>query len=87
MRGVVYEHQAAAAVDTAKVLWRRLNDAVEVCEWALIRDPGMGIPVDEGSCLRMVVFQGASSVGIPTIEIVFEDTGSNIIFHDLEFRK
>lgn len=84
MKSVIYEHQAAAAADTAKVLWSRLGDAVETIEWAIVRDPDMG--VDMGKGFRMVVFEGAKSIGMPTIEVVFEVTQQDIIIHDLEFR-
>ena len=87
VKGVVYEHQAAAAVDTAKALWPRLGDAVEALEWALVRDPEMGVPLIPGRPMRMVVFEGARSIGMPTIEVIFEDATDCLTLHDLEFRK
>ncbi len=87
MKGVIYQHQAAAAVDTARALFKRLGDAVEAIEWALVHDPKAGVPLYEGASIRVVVFQGAKSVGMPTIEVTFEETPSAIVFHDLEFRK
>lgn len=87
MKGVRYEHQAAAAVDTARALWPRMGDAIDTIEWSIVRDTKMGQPLAPGSAIRLVVFQGAASVGIPTIEVSFEETQDCIIFHDLEFRK
>lgn len=86
MKGVIYEHKAAAAVDTAKALYRRLGDAVEAIEWAIVRDPRMGVPLFPGGSLRLVIFEGARSVGMPTIEVIFEETRTSVVIHDLEFR-
>jgi hypothetical protein len=87
VRGVIYEHQAAAAIDTARVLFPRLGDAIELLEWALVRDPKAGTALADGSNIWVVVFQGAASVGLPTIEVIYEIRPDHIVFHDLEFRK
>lgn len=86
MKGVVYEHQASAAIDTARALYRRLGDAVEAIEWAIVRDPQMGVALTTGDKRRMVVFAGGKSIGMPTIEVIFEETAKTIIIHDMEFR-
>jgi hypothetical protein len=87
VKGVVYENQASAAITTARALYPRMGDAVDLIEWAIVRDPEMGTALFPGSRMRMVVFQGAASVGIPTIEVVFEDSGERVTIHDMEFRK
>lgn len=85
MKGVIYENRAAAAADTAKVLYPRLGDAVEAIEWAVVRDPTMGWSLLEGSRLRLVIFEGAKSVGMPTIEVIFEETPTAVVIHDMVF--
>lgn len=87
MKGVIYEHQAAAAADTAKALWPRQEDVMTTIEWALVRDPGIGVPLFHGSPIKVAVFNGAPSIGMPTVEITYQETANAIILHDLEFRK
>ncbi len=85
MRGVRYEHEAAAAVDTARVFWPRTDDVMQMLEWALIRDTSAGVPVMPESHIRLVVFPGAKSIKMPTVYCCFEVSPDQIIFHDLEF--
>lgn len=87
MKEVIYEHQADAAIQTARALFSRLGDTIEIIEWAIVRDPGMGTALAPTSKMRMVVFQGGASVGLPTVEVVFEVRAECIVFHDLVFRK
>lgn len=87
MQGIVYEHQASAAIDTARFFWPRIDDVIETLEWTLLRDPSAGTALYPGSPLRVVVFEGAKSVGMPTVTCTFERKTSGITFHDLEFEK
>lgn len=87
MKSVVYEHQAAAALDTARQFWPRVDDVMITLEWTLVRDPKAGMPLVEGSAQRLVVFEGAQSVGFPTVECTFEVKAHELVFHDLEFRR
>jgi hypothetical protein len=56
-------------------------------EWALSRDgQHLGMPLVHGGSQRLVVFDGAKSVGMPSVDCVFEVSGSGtIVIHDLEF--
>ena len=71
---------------TARALYPRLGDAVETIEWAIVRDPKMGTTLSQGSRFRLVIFEGARSVGMPTIEVIFEETPLYLVIHDMEFR-
>lgn len=85
MKDVCYEHQAAAALDTARIFWPRADEVMETLEWTLVRDPTAGLPLYPGSAQRLVVFQGAKSAKLPTVECTFEIEPDKLIFHDLEF--
>jgi hypothetical protein len=69
VRTVVYEHQAAAALDTARILFKR--------------DDAAGRSM--GGTLRLLVFRQAKSVGMPAIECIFDVRPDKIVIHDLEF--
>lgn len=83
MKGVTYEHAAAAQADAAKGFWPRAEDVIMMLEWTLARDPSAGLPY-EGN-LRFIVFPGAKSVGLPSVDCLFEPTPQRIIIHELEF--
>ena len=85
MRGVVYEHAAAAQADTARALWPRADDVIAMLEWTLMRDSSAGLPLVEGGSQRLVVFNGAKSGKLPTVECIFECTSQMITICDLEF--
>lgn len=85
MKGIRYEHQAAAAADTARALWRRADDVISMLEWTLARDDKSGLPLFPGSPLRLVVFPAAKSVGMPHVECVFSSDAHCVTIHDMEF--
>jgi hypothetical protein len=86
VRGVCYEHQADAALQTARTFWSRADDAVLTLEWALSRDPAIGTPIVPGATVRVAVFAGAKSVGLPTVLCTYEVTPSGgLVIYDLEF--
>jgi hypothetical protein len=82
VRGVTYSHEAAAQADAARALWKRADDVIAMLEWTLARDTSVGLPY--GS-LRFAVFPGAKSVGMPSVDILFEETPERTIIHELEF--
>jgi len=83
VRCVVYDDQAAAALDSARALFRRIDDAIEALEWLLARDDGAGMPV-AGGALRMLTFRGAKSAGLPDIDCFFEFQSDTVLIHDFE---
>jgi hypothetical protein len=85
VKGVIFQHEAAAQADTARALWVRADDVISTIEWTLARDQSAGVPLVAGGALRLVIFPGAKSVGMPNAECIFEDTHGGVIIHDLEF--
>ena len=85
MRDICYEHQAVAALDTARIFWPRVDEVIQVLEWTLVRDPTAGLSLSPGDQRRLVIFKGAKSAKLPTVECTFEVHADRLIFHDLEF--
>lgn len=85
MRSIVYEDQATAALDTARVLFKRVDDAMMALEWLLARDDSAGRPIMSGSHMKLLMFRQAKSVGLPAIECLFGVHEHQIVIHDLEF--
>lgn len=85
MKSVCFEHEAAAAADAAKVLWKRGEDAIATIVWSLARDDVMGTPIMPGSPIRLAVFDGAKSIGLPKIEYMFEIREHDVRIIDMEF--
>lgn len=70
----------------ARGAWARADDAVQSFEWALSRDPRIGTPIARGATVRVAVFHGAKSVGLPTVLCTYEVVRSDgLDIFDLEF--
>jgi hypothetical protein len=87
VRGVIYEHGAAAQADAARALFPRADEVILMLEWALARDDGtLGVPLVPGGSQRLVVFPGSSSSArLPSVDVVFEMTARRVVIHDLDF--
>jgi hypothetical protein len=51
--------------------WHRLDDAWNMIEWALARDPTVGRPLSESGHARTFVFDGSHAHQMPTIQVVY----------------
>ena len=85
MKSVIFDAGADAAADAARPMWKRTSDAISTVEWALARDPEIGRPLVDGGDLLLAVFEGAKSIGLPTIEVLYHDKAHSVIIRDLEF--
>lgn len=84
MRGITYQTEAQLAADAARVLWERADDVIATIEWTLARDQhNPGEPY--GGTLRLIVFPGAKSGKLPSVDCLFELTPERVIIHELEF--
>ena len=72
MRDVREEPLVQRAVDAAYRRWPRTEEAWEAVTWALARDPySAGPPLSESGLVRAFVFDGAQSIGLPTVRAVY----------------
>ena len=68
--------------------WARANEAWEAVTWAIARDPyGAGPPLTESGKTRQLVFEGARSIGMPSIRIVYVVEPTCVIIHEASFEE
>lgn len=85
MRSVVESSAVMAGVDEASERWVRAEDAWATVTWVLSRDPTVGIPLTEGGHLRSLVFDGSWAHDMPTINVLYEITETEIVLHTARF--
>ena len=71
MRGIREEEQVRLAVDEALEKWNRAFDAWEAATWTLMREPEFGKALNEAGNVRAAMFDGARSIDMPSIEIIY----------------
>src|SRR5690349_16400151 len=79
------ENAAQKALDAALERWDRARDAWEAITWVLARDPEVGEPVTESGTVRAYTIEGARSIGLPTITLLYEISIFQLIVHDARF--
>lgn len=73
------------AVDEAESKWPRANDAWDAITWTVVREPHLGEAITESGNVRQFTFDGAQSIGMPTVTVVYEMTHTEIIVHAARF--
>jgi hypothetical protein len=71
MRTVRVDSAVDGELEDARREWRRVDDAWEMIEWVLMRDPTKGTPLTESGTARSFVFDGSIAHEMPTIQIVY----------------
>jgi len=87
MREVIESVEVMQEVDDASEKWGRFDDAWESVSWVLSRDPTVGHPLVEGGHIRAMVFDGSWAHDMPTIDVVYEITETNIVIQRVRFRE
>jgi hypothetical protein len=86
MRDVREERVVQKAVDAAYLRWPRTEEAWEAVTWALAHDPfSAGPAVSESGLVRIFVFDGARSIGMPTVKAVYTIEPSVVIVKAVVF--
>lgn len=85
MRTVRYEREAEASLDTARALFKRVDDIMMGLEWAVIHDDRAGLPIVPGGAVRLFVFDRVRSAGMPRVECFLEYQDELVVIYDLEF--
>jgi hypothetical protein len=76
------------AVNAAYLRWARAEEAWEAVTWAIAHDPyGAGPPLTESGKTRQLVFDGARSIGMPSIRIVYVIEPACVIIHEASFEE
>lgn len=71
MRTVRVDSAVDGELEDARREWPRVDDAWEMIEWVLMRDPTKGIPLTESGSARSFVFDGSIVHEMPTIQVVY----------------
>jgi hypothetical protein len=53
--------------------------------WAIARDPTLGIPITDSGNTRSFTFEGARSIDLPTVIVLYEVTPIAIVIRDAKF--
>jgi|GraSoi2013_115cm_1033766.scaffolds.fasta_scaffold71555_1 hypothetical protein len=85
-RTVILETVAQQAVDSACDKWEDAARAWMAIEWALARDPHVGVPLTEGGNVRGLLYDGARSIGQPDVEVIYEIQQNAIIVRSAIFK-
>ena len=85
MRSVVESAEVMADVDDAKERWARIEDAWAALFWVLARDPTVGEPLSERGHLRSIVFDGSWAHEMPSIQVLYEITETQVIIQKARF--
>ena len=86
MRTVVEEPRVSRALDDAKERWPRAQDAWDTVLWVIARDPERaGMPLTESGATRSFTIDGARSIGLPTVTVLYEIGRLEVVVHDALF--
>jgi hypothetical protein len=85
VRSVIEDSQVSRAVDDAKRQWSRADDAWNAIIWIIARDPEIGIAVTESGATRAFTFDGARSIDLPTVTVLYEITPMAVVIRDALF--
>lgn len=85
MLEIVEEAQVTEAVHQARQRWARAYEQWEAVTWAIARDPEFGSPLTESGRTRLAVIQGARSIDLPTVELVYEISDPWLVAHHITF--
>ena len=73
MRTVVEQPRVSRALDDAKDRWKRAQDAWDTVLWVIARDAeGAGKALTESGAIRSFTLDGARSIELPTVIVVYE---------------
>jgi hypothetical protein len=84
-RTVVLMTAARQAIDSAYDLWDDAERAWIAIEWAMVRDPHVGVPLTESGNIRAFLYDGARSIKQPDVEVIYEIRLNEIIVHSAVF--
>ncbi|MGB6541115.1 MAG: hypothetical protein WBF03_09610 [Xanthobacteraceae bacterium] len=85
MHSVIEDSQVSRAIDDAKEKWTRADDAWDAIIWILARDPSSGFPVTESGKTRAFTLDGARSIDMPTVTVLYEITPLGVVVRDAKF--
>jgi hypothetical protein len=85
VRDVFENPSVSAEVDRAKDRWTRAEDAWDAVVWTISRDPELGEPLTESGSTRALTLDGAQSIDMPTVTVVYDVEESRVTITDAQF--
>lgn len=86
MLGVKEDAEASEAHDAAIERWPRAEDAWQGITWTVARDPiGESEALNEAGTLRALTSEGARSIGLPTLTIIYEHDRQYVTIKEARF--
>jgi hypothetical protein len=82
---IVEDSLVSRAIDDAKDKWTRADDAWDAITWILARDLTCGLPVTESGKTRAFTLDGARSIDMPTVTVLYEITPIGVVIRDAKF--
>ncbi len=79
------DNAARTALDAAMEKSTRTLDAWDAITWVIARDPKAGDPVTESGLVRAYTLDGARSIDLPTVTLLYGISAFYIIVHDAKF--
>jgi len=88
VRDVLEERAVQSAVDAAHLRWPGAHEAWEAITWTIAHDPhGAGPALTESGKTRQLVFDGARSIGMPSVRVVYVVEPTCVIIHEAIFEE
>jgi hypothetical protein len=84
--GVIEDSRVTRALDAAINRWTRAQDAWDAVVWTVARDPECGSPVTESGRTRAFTLEGARSIDMPKVTIIYVISIA-IVIHDARFEE
>jgi len=82
---IVEEPRVSVAIDDAKRRWRRTQDAWETITWTLAHHPEAGMPLTESGATRSFTIDGARSIDMPTVTVLYTISRLELTIQDAKF--
>jgi hypothetical protein len=86
VRTVIEQPRVSRALDDAKERWARAQDAWDTILWVIAHDPeGAGMALTESGATRSFTLDGARSIKLPTVTVLYESRLFEVVIHDAMF--
>lgn len=86
MKDLREEDRARLAKDLADEKWSRADDAWQDVTWTILHDEHCGRALNDTGTIRGYEWDGARSIDMPSVEVIYEIQETVIIIHEVVFR-
>lgn len=83
---LIEEDDARRAYGAACLKWKNADRAWDTITYVVLHDQYAGTPLSESGGIRALSLEGARSIDMPTLTIVYERRGDTTIIHNAVFK-